>query len=294
MIKAYKDNDKWGVMLKLEAARYGIDVELIRKHYDTSEDDIVFVHMSNKVDQRKSTKKFIRLLDKRGVKTIPTAQEGVLYDDKVEQSKLFSDYMPPTLCTKYYSKAYTFAETHGFPLVSKSRQGSNSNNVRLINNLAELQNEIDLIFFSVDGYPLHYDQYQKNYIYLQKFIPNNNYDKRVICLGRRFFYSLKRQNRDDIPFASGNKNIEPHEDIKAYEFCRQIAEKFDLSIAGFDLIYDHELNKYYMTEVTQAWPIQNYVNCPVHEYMNEVYTSIPHNGAYFFQYLAHVIINHYD
>ena len=180
-----------------------------------------------------------------GKKVFPDYHTVWHFDDKVGQKYLLEAIGAPLVPTwVMYNKkdALGWAEKNSFPKVFKLRGGAGSANVRLaktkseavqliekafrrgfsqydsLGNLKERIRKYQLgktdIFDVVKGfvriiYPTKYTMVagrERGYVYFQEFIPENNYDIRVIVIGDKAF-AIKRMVRDDDFRASGSGNI---------------------------------------------------------------------------------------
>jgi hypothetical protein len=80
----------------------------------------------------------------------------------------------------------------------------------------------------------------KGYVYFQDFLPNNEYDTRLIVIGNRCF-AVRRYNRKDDFRASGSgiKAYEPELfDKRCFKIAYQIAEKLKTQSIAIDFIWD--------------------------------------------------------
>ena len=105
--------------------------------------------------------------------------------------------------------------------------------------------------------------YERGYIYFQDFIPNNDFDIRVIVIGKRAF-ALKRMVREGDFKASGSGNMK-FEKSEFDERCVQIAfdtsEKLKSQCLAYDFIFDE--NKVpLIVEVSYGFAVDAYDACP--------------------------------
>ena len=80
----------------------------------------------------------------------------------------------------------------------------------------------------------------KNYIYLQKFLPNNSYDTRVVVIGKRAF-AFQRFNRpNDFRASASNLSVlDPKRiDLKFIEIAFQISKTLGFDSMAYDFLYD--------------------------------------------------------
>ena len=108
---------------------------------------------------------------------------------------------------------------------------------------------------------------QKNYAYFQDFIPNNDYDIRVIVIGKRAF-ALKRIVREGDFRASGSGRIvyDPNQiPLECIHVAFDVTRKINSQCAGYDFIFEEGGPK--IIEVTYAFAMHAYRDC--HGYWDE-------------------------
>lgn len=85
---------------------------------------------------------------------------------------------------------------------------------------------------------------QKGYVYFQEFIPNNEYDDRVVVIGNRAI-AIRRYNRKDDFRASGSGLIKHDKHLfneNTIKIALDIASRIDAQSLAFDFIYDKNRN----------------------------------------------------
>ena len=163
----------------------------------------------------------LQSIQKMGVKVFPDYDTSWHFDDKVAQKYLLESIGAPVVnsyvfCTK--KSALEWIENSSFPLVFKLSGGASSSNVRLVRTKKQAIKLINRCFFK--GWPsvnathrlkesirtLSFSNIDKiikalirfiipadnakflprhvGYVYFQDFIPNNDYDIRVIVIGK--------------------------------------------------------------------------------------------------------------
>jgi len=174
-------------------------------------------------------------------------QNILLYENKFFESELSKIFNFPFITT-YIScdkkDAHSLIENLVFPVVSKIVPSSGSIGVELIRTTAEAKRLIRQAF-SQNGRKIHivYAR-QKNYIYFQKFIPNDGYDIRVIVVGNMVFGFYRKAPKSDFR-ASGMHNEEmrslPEEAIK---IARKVYEKINSPLLAVDMVHGLDGNFY--------------------------------------------------
>ena len=103
------------------------------------------------------------------------------------------------------------------------------------------------------------------YVYLQEFIPNNDYDIRTFSIGRRLMGAI-RHNRPGDFRASGAGLIDWNPDLIPLETLRtscSIAHAAGLQSVAFDFLRAPD-GAYLLTEISYCYPSYGVHNCPGH------------------------------
>lgn len=254
----YRDVSGWGEALLPIALDRGHDARLFVEAHEP-DDGAVFVHMHHHPESRNYDKELMAALAGRdGLRLCPDPRSAVLYDDKVEQHRQLARWMPRTqIVTSNRDVPGALAKLR-VPLISKTAEGAGSKNVRLIETVGDAAAEAEQALEGA-GIPCHYDQRQRGYLLWQEFLPGNDYDFRVIAIGRERLI-LRRGNRDDRPMASGSGNEMPihwpdaeASSVLAFANGFFAAERFRW--CGIDVLRDHARNRWVILELTVGWPL---------------------------------------
>lgn len=265
MLYSHNDKSGWGVNFVAAAKELGLDAVTFEDHRTVPVASKVFIRMSQQPHEWDLCKRIVCDFRAKDCQTLPSGYEIDTYDDKLAQFDVLEKYMPKTGHFVDKEEAFNFAGTIGFPIVSKAKGGASSANVRLLNNMFDLESEVKDIFDG-QGYPISYGRKQKGYLLLQEFIPGNDCDYRIIINGR-FAYGLIRGVRDDKPFASGSGRNQPISDwsgrsAAALGFCEYIHNKvLGAQWLAYDVVFDKD-NKPYLLETSCAWKKEGYFDCP--------------------------------
>lgn len=241
-------------------------------------------------------------LEHAGIKVFPDFKTAWHFDDKVAQKYLLEAIDAPTVPSYvFYDKkeAYSWAVKTFYPKVFKLKGGAGASNVKLVKTQAEALKLINKAFgkgFSqldrFNNLKERYNKYksgqdtllgvakgvgrlailtdfakqqhpEKGYVYFQDFIPNNDFDIRVIVIGNKAF-AIKRLVRANDFRASGSGNIVyDHQEIN--EECLEIAfstsKKAGLQCTAYDFIYDAE-GRPIIIEISYGFSIEAYDSCP--------------------------------
>jgi len=105
---------------------------------------------------------------------------------------------------------------------------------------------------------------QKGYVYFQEFIPNNEFDDRVVIIGDRAL-AIRRYNRKNDFRASGSGIIK-HDpklfNINIIKIAFDVSKNIDSQSTAFDFIYDSKGNPL-IVEISYAFAVgAAYDTCP--------------------------------
>jgi glutathione synthase/RimK-type ligase-like ATP-grasp enzyme len=177
-------------------------------------------------------------------------------------------------------QALNFINRAEFPLVFKLRSGAGSIMVKLLKDKKAAKNFARLMFqdgVNYDhGLPGRYFDYikrketlrllriklgqlrrevsegrkyfdedwflHKNYLFLQEYMPDNQYDTRVVIIGKQAFAFQRRNFANDFRASGSGENIyEPrHIDLKFVEVAFQVSKHFGFNSMAYDFLYDKD------------------------------------------------------
>lgn len=181
----------------------------------------------------------------------------------------------------FYSKteALRWARSTSFPKVFKLKGGASASNVRLAHTRQEAVKLIEQCFgegfrqyrwmehfkesyrkyeegkaslrevlrpvkYAFKRYPTQFDHYhgrEIGYAYFQDFIPNNNYDTRVVMIGGKRALGEIRYCREGDFRASGSGRFEyGNVDKKKLTIAFETAKKLEMQTVAFDFIMDKD------------------------------------------------------
>lgn len=94
---------------------------------------------------------------------------------------------------------------------------------------------------------------ERGYAYFQEFVPNNDGDYRIIVIGQKYAYGMKRLNRKNDFRASGSSSF-LYEKLpdSMLEVAFDVAKTLKLQSAAFDFIRDED-NKPLIIEMSYAF-----------------------------------------
>lgn len=264
-------------------------------------DALMWHHSQNNSRDVIIAKQILFALEHTGFAVFPNFKTAWHFDDKLGQKYLFESVKAPLVPSyAFYEKeaAMAWADSTSFPKVFKLRGGAGSANVKLVNTAAEAKRVIRKAFSR--GFP-NYDAWgslkerigkyrerrtnlfdvlkgfirlvyapnfskvlgrERGYVYFQDFIPDNEFDIRIIAIQGRAF-ALKRFVRKGDFRASGSGDF-AYEREAFDERCVRIAfelnEKLDLQIGAYDFVFD-EHNNPMVVELSYGYVKEVYYPC---------------------------------
>lgn len=247
-------------------------------------------------------KKILFSLEHAGIKVFPDFKTAWHFDDKVAQKYLLEAIGAPLVPSYvFYDKndAIDWSKKTTYPKVFKLKGGAGATNVKLVTTQTEALKLINKAFGK--GFP-QFDRLnnfkeryykcksgqdtllgvakgigrlaippvfakqqppERGYIYFQEFIPNNDFDVRVIVIGEKAF-AIKRLVRANDFRASGSGSIVyDHQEINndCLEIAFKVNKKAGLQCTAFDFIYDVE-GQPVIVEISYGFSIEAYDSCP--------------------------------
>lgn len=262
-LRAYRDPKGWGQAFAKAAAERGHFCSLFTSSRMVPT-GVAFVRLDQQGPQRDVSRRMVADLNRIGIKTLPTAQEAVWYDDKGAQLEALRQWMPRTAYLRDHDQAVEWANKQArFPLVSKSIDGAGSHGVRLIGSRRDALMEVERAF-RAPGIRSVYDRWQLGYVYWQDLVPNNPCDYRVCVVGP-YVYGLVRQVRPGDFRASGSGDFRPlalsdERERAAAALGVEIADAIGTQWMAFDVVFDGE--RPVVLEMSSAWTMKAYQNVP--------------------------------
>lgn len=176
-----------------------------------------------------------------GMVCFPSYETLMWNEDKIYQYewlRMFNFPVVETFISHSYSETLEKIPQSDYPIVTKTPVGAGSLGVELIKNSRQAE-IVARQAFSPAGRTTCWPYFrQKDYVYFQKFQPNEGYDLRVIAVGNKVFGYYR-----DVPQAefraSGmglvRKGALPED---AVQLAMQLIKKLDLVIASVDMLRD--------------------------------------------------------
>lgn len=294
---AYDDALGWGKMLCAAFADLGHSASLFTRARTVPDEEgvVAFIHLTHLPfsERRKNKTLAEKLHKKNNIRLIPTINECRLYDDKVLQFQQLEQWMPKTWYVTDRAEVEPLVDSIGFPIVSKTREGAGSSNVRLIETKAQALAEAQAVF-SKRGLKCFRKNCQRGYLLWQEFLAQNPNDWRVVLLAKKYAMILKRYNRPDLPFASGSGRFEmiakattALEDLLSH--ARVFASELNFTLLGVDIVYGKNRNPVIL-ETTVGWDLSVYSECVFFEHKAGRWVPTEYRGKTMFRLIAQAIM----
>ncbi|HLO60103.1 MAG TPA: hypothetical protein VK179_15245 [Bacteroidales bacterium] len=257
-----------------------------------------FNHKSPKAS--KFAKQLIYSVQASGKKVFPDFNTTWHFDDKVGQKYLLEAIGAPLAPSYVFydeNQAIQWSSATSYPKVFKLRNGSGSDNVRLVKNAIAAKRLIKKAFrkgfaqyeawsnlkerlrkfrhgktslwnvtkgvirlFRKTEYARMTEK-EKGYVYFQDFIAGNNYDIRVIVIGDKAF-AIKRLVRENDFRASGSGYIlyeKEHFDENTIRLAFEISEKLKSQCMAYDFVFRNGYPQ--LVEISYGFAKEGYDAC---------------------------------
>lgn len=263
-------------------------------------DIFMWHHHHNEFKDVLTAKRILFSLEHAGVKVFPDFKTGWHFDDKVAQKYLLEAIDAPLVPSYIFydkSEALNWLKNTTFPKVFKLKGGAGASNVKLVRNekqgikfvkrsfgkgfsqfdrLANFQDtckkylagQVSLVMmikaiarlFVVTEFAKMQSR-ERGYIYFQKFIPNNDYDVRVVVINSSVAAAEKRFVRAGDFRASGSGKFSYENiDLTIIKKAFEISKKLGLQVVAFDFIYDG--NTPLVVELSYGFGVGGICNVP--------------------------------
>ena len=249
-----------------------------------------------------TAKRILFALEHAGIKVFPNFHTGWHFDDKVAQKYMLEAINAPLVPSYvFYDKkqALNWAESTIYPKVWKLKGGAGAANVKLVRSKKDAIKLINTAFgkgFSqfnrLGNLKERYRKYksgkdtllgvakgvgrliiptefaklqsrERGYVYFQEFMPNNNFDIRIIVIGDKAF-AIKRMTRENDFRASGSGNIifdKNQIDERCVQISFDVNNKLKCQSVAYDFVFD-ENNNPLIVEISYGFAMEAYDACP--------------------------------
>lgn len=246
-------------------------------------------------------KRLLFSLEHSGMIVFPNFKSGWHFDDKIAQKYLLESLGLPLVKSFHFVEkqaALDWVQKTDFPKVFKLTRGAGSANVKLVHSRKDALKLVKKAFSSghsifdrFGGLKERYRKYREGKetiwgvfrsvyrilnvpqyakllsnerfeVYFQDFIPNNEFDIRIIVIDGKAF-AIKRLVRKDDFRASGSGNIlydAHHFDTDLVKNSFDFADKINSNCIGFDFVFDNE-KRPLIVEISYGFAIEGYDEC---------------------------------
>ncbi|MBN1639307.1 MAG: hypothetical protein JW866_10080 [Ignavibacteriales bacterium] len=240
----------------------------------------------------------IPIMDKfMGKRVFPDYNTFWTFDDKIKETILLKiNDFPIADSNVFFEKQRAIKWVNleaSFPLVFKLKTGAGSMNVILVRNkkkanqiinrmfstgvysekvpfgkikiklYKKIRNYVQKTYRRLNKRDISHDwELEKNYVYFQKFLPNNDYDTRITIIGNRAF-AFRRFNRKNDFRSSGSGKIDYNTNginLDMIKIAFKISKKLNFSSMAYDFLYDEEIPV--IGEISYAYLDVAIYNCP--------------------------------
>lgn len=248
------------------------------------------------------SKYIFNTLEHYGINVFPDYYENWHFDDKIAQMYLADIYDLPFVDSFVFfdkNQASNFIKNTQYPLVAKLKGGSGSSNVILLKNYNSARSYVKKAFGKgfknyspINNLKERIRKYKKGlssftnvlkgiyrffvptdysiakgreigYVYFQKFLPNNNFDIRVIIISNKAF-AIKRMVRENDFRASGGGNIiydYKQIPLECLRVSFDVCNRLNFNCMTFDYVFN-ELKQPKIVEFSYGFRASGYDKCP--------------------------------
>lgn len=240
-------------------------------------------------------------VEQSGKKTFPDYKTCWHFDDKVGQKYLFESLRLPLVPSYVFytrEEAVQWIENTSFPKVFKLRNGAGSLNVKLakssaqakkltrkafsggfsqFNRLEHFKEQIRLyqkgnnsllgvfkglgrLFISTEWARMRGKE--KGYVYFQDFMPNNDFDIRIIVINGKAFGAKRMVRKNDFR-ASGSGQLyyeKEHIPLETVILAFELSDRIKSQCTAYDFVYNTEC-KPMVIEMSYGFPTKAVANC---------------------------------
>jgi glutathione synthase/RimK-type ligase-like ATP-grasp enzyme len=263
-------------------------------------DGLMWHHHHGKYQDVLFAKQLLYSLEISGKKVFPDFNTCWHFDDKVGQKCLFESIGAPFVSTHVFytrQEALDWIQETSFPKVFKLRGGAGSSNVKLARTRRKAKKltrkafgrgfpQLDRVGYFKEKfreYRMGKDKLgllkgiyrlllgarfarmhgrEKGYVYFQDFIPDNQFDIRVVVVGNRAF-GLKRMVRKNDFRASGSGSIiynKEEIDERCVKIAFDVNEKLKTQSIAYDFVFDKN-NEPLIVEISYGYTAPAYDKC---------------------------------
>lgn len=232
---------------------------------------------------------------KMGLKIFPDFSDCWHFDDKIAESILLDAISAPVPEYFIFFSKDDFSKwlenSPKFPVVAKLKAGSGSHNVKMLNTLEDAKKYSSIMFgkgFSSSPNPFYKAssniksvksisefkkrfkripeflrtlrqssefEKEKGYVYLQEFVDNPGYDIKVVVVGDKVSYFVRRVRPGDFR-ASGGADFyydRAHVPMNVVESALAVSKRLGVQCMGYDYVVDQSTGKGLIVEMSYGF-----------------------------------------
>jgi glutathione synthase/RimK-type ligase-like ATP-grasp enzyme len=228
----------------------GIPYELYDIHHsswlaDAERFDLVLWRPASYPYELEECRRKFHLLETRlGMLCCPSVAEMQLYEDKIAQYEVLTRHgfpMAETFISESEAETRAFLAQCSYPLVWKLTTASGSLGVELVTSRRQAERMVRKVF-NFCGRRTYWPYLgQKDYVYLQRFLPEARFDMRVIVVGECVFGYYRDAPRGEFR-ASGMNRLRWEEPptVAAIKLARRVASALGMSYVAVDVLVDRQ------------------------------------------------------
>lgn len=266
--------------------------------------DALMWHYSHKSPKAtKFAKELLYSVQATGRKVFPDFKTVWHFDDKLGQKYLLEAAgIPHAPAYAFFSKkeALAWAAGTSYPKVFKLRNGSSSDNVKLVKSQRAAARLIRKSFgrgfkqyegwnklkerfrkyregrkgfsFVLKGigrlfWPTEYARVtgrEKGYVYFQDFIPGNEYDTRIFVIGHKAYAHIRKVRKNDFRASGSGEEYYEKEHIsdEVLKISFDVTKKLQAQCLVFDFVHDN--GKPLIVEISYGTTVDGYDDCIGH------------------------------
>lgn len=241
---------RWAKAAAETATRRGWTAKVVQRGDEVAPGGYGFIRLSMDQDTLRQNRQDYAVMASR-LTMIQDATQVAVYEDKSEQFRRWSEWMPETWRFDDEAQALAFIATADYPIVSKADVGASSVNVRILADRNQAEEHVVQAFGA--GIRLPRGR-QHGYVLLQRFIPHEvTYRVNAIGDARAVFYRYCYPDR----MLAQTGNVEP-----AMEMTEEVESLLDFS----DRFFAHaqtqwcaidvlkEGDGWKLLETSEGWP----------------------------------------
>lgn len=229
-----------------------------------------------------------------GMKIFPDINDSWHFDDKVAETYLLQSIKAPLpISFLFYSieELNKFASNSKYPIIAKLRNGSGSHNVKLIKDKKTLLSYGNTMFNkglnsspsllykassnaksskSIQTFVKRLKRlpeflktlsqskqfaYERGYVYLQEFIPNDGYDLKVVVIADKLSFIGRNIRKGDFRASGGGSLFYDKEIITKdiIDSAFETSDRLGFKCMGYDYVVNSETKKGYIVEISYGF-----------------------------------------